>query len=345
MKNNIYRLPPEWEKHEATWLVWPQNSNDWPGKFSPIKWVYAEIVKNICESELVRIVVDSEKVENMVKSILGRADICLDNVEFIIAATDRSWIRDSGPFFVFDEYQNVKMLDFGFNAWAKYSNWHEDNKVPSKIARFLNLPSASKQDVILEGGGIDVNGKGTLITTKQCLLNENKQVRNPGFKKKDYEELFKKYFEITNVLWLGEGIYGDDTNGHVDDLCRFVNPKTVVICEEKNQSDDNYYPLNENIERLEDMKLQDGSRVEVITIPMPMPRYFDSCRLPASYANFYIANEIVLVPTFNDANDYKALGILSELFSEKRVVGINCTDLIWGLGGIHCLTKEQPVLL
>ncbi len=335
-------LPSEWEKHEATWLVWPQNSKDWPGKFSAIKWVYVEIVKYLSESEIVRIIVDSENVEKQVKKTLSRSGIDLDNVEFLICRTNRSWIRDSGPFFVFDKEGRLGILDFSFNAWAKYSNWQYDNKVPLKVADFLGLKCESKKGLVLEGGGLDVNGKGTLITTEQCLLNKSTQVRNKDFEKKNYEELFIKYFGVTNVLWLKEGISGDDTNGHVDDLCRFVNPKTVVICEEKNKEDENYSVLRENRERLQSMKLEDGSNIEVVEIPMPSPRSFEGFRLPASYANFYISNELVLVPTFNDSNDYKAMGIVAELFPKRKVVGINCTDLIWGFGGIHCLTKEQP---
>ena len=335
-------FPPEWKKHDATWLIWPQNANDWPGKFSTIKWVYAEIVKYLSVSETVRIIVDSETVKVQAEKTLVRTKVDFDNIEFLICKTNRSWIRDSGPFFVFDEKQKIKILDFGFNAWGKYPNWQHDNEVTSKISEYLLLPIENKQKIIFEGGSIDVNGVGTLITTEQCLLSENKQVRNQGFKKKDYEELFRKYFGVTNVLWLGDGIAGDDTNGHVDDLCRFVNPSTVVICEEKNEKDENFYPLKENEERLQSMKIENGSKLEVIPIPMPKARYFEGFRLPASYANFYIANNVVLVPMFNDPNDYRAIGIFSELFSQREVVGINSTDLIWGFGAIHCLTKEQP---
>lgn len=341
MNNNNYKLAPEWSNHEATWLVWPQNSKDWPGKFLAVKWVYAEIVRCLSKSEIVRIIVDSETVKTQAKKTLIRSRIDIDNVEFLICKSDRSWIRDSGPFFVFDKDSKISMLDFKFNAWAKYSNWKEDNKLPSKIAEFLHFQIRSVDDIVLEGGSIDLNGKGTLITTEQCLLSKNFQIRNEDLEKEDYENLFRKYFGVSNVLWLGEGIAGDDTNGHVDDLCRFVSPETVVVCEEKNKNDENYHPLNENFEKLQSMKLENGSNVEVISIPLPSPRYFEGIRLPASYANFYIANELVLVPTFNDPNDYTALGVLSELFPKRKVVGINCTDLIWGFGAIHCLTKEQ----
>lgn len=342
MNNIDYRLAPEWGKHEATWLVWPQNSKDWPGKFSAIKWIYIEIVKYLSESEIVRIIVNSKKIEERVRKDLNRSKVNTKKVQFVIAKTDRSWIRDSGPFFVFDEAQKVKIIDFGFNSWAKYSDWQHDNKVPKKISEYLRLPIENKQEVVLEGGSLDVNGTGALITTEQCLLSENKQVRNEGLKKKDYEELFRECFGVTNVLWLGEGIAGDDTNGHVDDLCRFVSSSTVVVCEEKNENDENFYPIKENKERLQSMRLEDGSKLEVVALPMPEARYFEGFRLPASYTNFYIANNVVLVPTFNDPNDYKTIGVLSEFFPERKVVGINCSDLIWGFGAIHCLTKEQP---
>ncbi len=341
-----YRLPPEWEPHEATWLVWPQNSNDWPGKFGSIKWVYSEIIKNLVPSERIRILVDSEKVRESAEFTLNKSGIYSDQIEFYIIKTDRSWIRDSGSMFVTKDGVPI-ILNFKFNGWAKYKNWEYDNKVPSEISSALGMSKLDltdgENDLILEGGSIDTNGSGTLITTAQCLLNNQTQVRNFGFQRKDYEELFRKYFGIENVLWLGDGIAGDDTNGHVDDLCRFVNRSVVVLSVEDNADDINYVPLKENLERISGMRLEDGFRIEVVKLPMPSPIYFDNERLPASYANFYIANSIVLVPTFNDAKDKYALGIISELFPDRIVVGINSTDLIWGLGAIHCMTKEQPL--
>lgn len=343
MKLNKLTLPAEWEEHEATWIVWPQNCDDWPGKFSTVKWFYCEMVRYLSLSETVRIIAGSEKVKKDAVAILTKSHIDLKNVEFLICPSDRSWIRDSGPFFVFDEKGNLNLVDFGFNAWAKYSNWENDNKIPSVISSHFSYSSLKEHGVNLEGGSIDINGSGTLITTTQCLLNKDKQVRNEGFEKEDYEKLFQKYFGISNTLWLGDGIAGDDTNGHVDDFCRFVNSKTVVLCNEDDPEDENYMPLNENREIVSDMKLEDGSKLEVVLLPLPRPRYFDGFRLPASYANFYISNKYVLVPTFNDTSDIKALGILGELFPDRCVVGISCTDVIWGFGGIHCLTREQAL--
>jgi len=342
----IPRLPPEWEPHEATWLVWPQNSNDWPGKFGSIKWVYSEIIKNLVHYEKLRILVDSEKVKKSAEFTLNKPGIYSDQIEFYIIKTDRSWIRDSGPMFVTKDRVPI-ILNFRFNAWAKYKNWEYDNKVPSGISSVLGVSKLDLADggngLVLEGGSIDVNGSGTLITTAQCLLNNQTQVRNTGFQRKDYEELFRRNFGIKNILWLGKGIEGDDTNGHVDNLCRFVNRSTVALCVEDNADDINYVPLKENLDRISGMRLENGSGIDVVKLPMPSPVYFDNDRLPASYANFYIANSVVLVPTYNDPEDKHALGIISELFPDRRVVGINCIDLIWGLGAIHCLTKEQPL--
>ncbi|HSG31345.1 MAG TPA: agmatine deiminase family protein [Thermodesulfobacteriota bacterium] len=338
------RLPAEWEKHEATWLAWPKRREDWPGKYSSIKWVYADIIKAISYSETLNLIVDSEQAEQKVRAILKKSSVDLNRIKFYHINTDRSWIRDYGPFFV--RLQNkINALSFKFNGWAKYSQWKNDNKVASHITSNLNIESIRAEyynkEIILEGGSIDVNGKGTLITTRQCLLSSSKQVRNRGLSKEDYEQIFNNYFGITNTIWLNEGIAGDDTNGHIDDICRFVNTDTVVACHESNPDDTNYKYLKENLEILGESRLEDGSKINVIKLPMPEPKYFDGYRLPASYANFYITNKCVLVPTYNDTNDYKALGILGELFSDRKVIGINCVDLIWGLGAIHCMTKEQ----
>ena len=239
------------------------------------------------------------------------------------------------------------MLDFGFNGWAKYHDWENDDLVPGFIAETLGIdllsPNHLGKKIVLEGGSIDVNGKGSLITTEQCLLSVDKQARNPSFEKKDYEEIFSEYLGATNVLWLSAGIEGDDTNGHVDDICRFIDPSTVVLSLEDSSEDPNCSPLRENLEILQDLRLEDGGKIEVVLLPMPSPLFFDSERLPATYANFYISNEKVLVPTYNDPKDREALGILSELFPAKRVVGIDCVDLAWGFGAIHCMTKEEPV--
>ncbi|MCA2004889.1 MAG: agmatine deiminase family protein [Ignavibacterium sp.] len=342
---NLYRLPAEWEKHEATWIGWPANKEDWPGKFTPIPWVYGEIVRYISREEKVRIIVSSKAHQQKALNVLKSVDANLDNIEFYFLKTDRNWLRDAGPQFVKDEKGNTILIQFKFNAWAKYDNYKLDAKIPKMISEKLKLKRVVAEhkgkEVVLEGGSIDYNGTGTIITTEECLMDDEVQVRNPGFTKKDYEEVFRKYLGVNNVIWLGKGIAGDDTHGHVDDITRFVNRNTIVTVIETKANDPNYIPLMENRERLEDAVLEDDSSPEIVEIPMPSPVYFKGQRLPASYANFYISNYAVLVPTFNDPNDRIALGILSELFEDRPVIGIHAVDLVWGLGTLHCLTHEQ----
>lgn len=342
-----YRMPAEFEKHEATILAWPHNPEDWPGKFSPINWVYTEIVKNIVPYERVRLILKSEEQKKRVIGMLRKAHVDLTQIDLLVFDTDRSWMRDSAPAFVKDTKGKVKAIHFMFNGWAKYENWKKDYYLPEFLTQSTNkkLVEAKhrKQHVVLEGGSIDINGKGTLITTEECLMDDKVQVRNPGFTKDDYAEVFKKYLGISNIIWLNKGIAGDDTHGHVDDLCRFVNSKTFLIVKEDNPKDANYFNLNENIEILQDARLENGKKPEIITLPMPSPIVFDGMRLPASYANFYITNGSVLVPTFNDENDRKALGIISECFPTRKVIGIHSVDLVWGLGTLHCLAHEEPV--
>ena len=339
-------MPAEWERHKATWIGWPHILSDWPGKFAAIPWVFGEIVRRISAGESVRILAESNH-EAKARKLLKRIGVDFAAIEFFRIPTDRGWTRDSGPIFarsVIDPRSAI--LRFRFNGWGKYPNWKKDARVPERAAMKLRMPlvdvKQNDKPVTLEGGSIDVNGNGSLLTTEECLLDPKVQVRNPGFTKKDYEEVFATYLGIRNVVWLGKGIAGDDTHGHVDDLCRFVNGDTVVLCSEKKSGDPNYRPLQENRERLEGMRLENGSRVNVVSLPMPDPLIFDRQRLPASYANFYIANAEVLVPTFNDSNDRVALGILSELFTDRPVIGIHAVDLVWGLGTIHCLTQQQP---
>ena len=340
-----YRLPAEWERHAATWLGWPHNRSDWPGKFAPIPWVYAEIVRRISAGEQTRIVIESKEHEKQTCAVLKSANVDLSNVEFYIVKTDRGWTRDSGPQFVKNR-EGVAQVNFRFNGWAKYPDYKKDRKLPAFISKKLGLnsfvPEHDERHVVLEGGSIDYNGKGTLVTTEECLLDEKTQTRNPGFTKADYEKVFHDYLGVTNVLWLGKGIAGDDTHGHVDDLCRFVNESTLLLVEEKNPSDDNYRTLADNRERLHGCRLQDGSKPEVAYLPMPQPVIFKGQRLPASYANFYISNSAVLVPTFDDPNDRIALGIIGELINDRPVIGIHALDLVWGLGTLHCLTHEHP---
>jgi agmatine deiminase len=343
-------MPAEWERHHATWIGWPHNASDWPGRLAPIPWVYAEIVRKLAPGEIVRVLVNSGVHERKARRVLERAGVDLDRVEFFPFPTNRGWTRDFGPLFVRQAggggRPGVAIARFRFNAWAKYPDWKKDDRIPERVADRLDLPLFSarsgEREIVLEGGSIDVNGRGSLLTTEECLLDPVLQVRNPGLSRSALEAALRDYLGATNVLWLGRGIAGDDTHGHVDDVCRFVNSGTVVLCRESDPRDANYRPLAENRERLEGMRLEDGSKLEIVDLPMPAPLSFDGQRLPASYANFYIANAAVLVPTFNDPNDRVALGILAELITDRPVVGVHAVDLVWGLGTIHCLTQQEP---
>lgn len=347
MKNVIgnFRLPAEFEHHEATWLGWPANTEDWPGKFTPIQWVYGEIVRFLSRGEKARIIVQSKVHQAKAFNVLKSVGADLNNIEFYILKTDRNWLRDSGPQFVKNKNGVTELVEFRFNAWAKYDNYKLDAKIPQMIFEKLNLKKTAaihkNREVVLEGGSIDYNGCGTIITTEECLMDPEVQVRNEGFTKKDYEQVFNKYLGATNIIWLDKGITGDDTHGHVDDITRFVNKNTIVTVIEIKANDPNFIPLMENREILEGSVLEDGSSPDIIELPMPSPVIFKGQRLPASYANFYISNYAVLVPTFNDPNDRIALGILSELFNDRLIIGIHAVDLVWGLGTIHCLTHEQ----
>ena len=346
-------MPAEWEPHEATWLAWPHNPTDWPGKLPAIQWVYGEIVRRLAPGETVRILVNTRAHERKVRKLLTRVGVNLKRVEFFHWSTNRGWTRDFGPICVKRDAMRgrgaeVAVVKFQFNGWAKYPDWRKDNTIAERAARRLKLrvfrPAVNGRPLVLEGGALDVNGRGTLLTTEECLLDPMTQVRNPGLRRADFEAALIEDLGVTNVLWLGRGIAGDDTHGHVDDLCRFVGPRRVVLCREKNSRDANYRPLAENWERIAGMRLENGAKIEAIPLPMPAPLYFDGQRLPASYANFYIANAAVLVPTFNDPNDRKALGILAECFPDRPVVGIHAVDLVWGLGTLHCLTQQQPAI-
>jgi agmatine deiminase len=340
-----FHMPAEWDPHEATWLGWPHELTDWPGKFSPIPWAFAEIVRHLSQVERVYLLVENRQAESRVRTILKKSGANLSAVDFFRIPTDRGWMRDSGPICVKNPTGEVAYTHWRFNGWAKYSNHKKDAAVVSaankKLKRRFWQPEHKSRRVVLEGGSIDVNGLGTLLTTEECLLSKT-QERNPGFSREDYAEILKNYFGATNVLWLKNGIAGDDTHGHVDDLTRFVDPTTVVTVVENNPNDANYAPLQENLALLKNMKDQDGHSLRVETLPMPNPVYFDDQRLPASYANFYIANKIVIVPTFNDPNDRVALNTLAKLFPTREVIGIACRDLVLGLGTLHCMTQQQP---
>ncbi|HWR04936.1 MAG TPA: agmatine deiminase family protein [Humidesulfovibrio sp.] len=346
------RLPAEWEPHAATWITWPQNACDWPGKFAPMPWAFAEIIRKIANSEgheRARVLVADESVEKRARGQLKKAHVDMSRVDFFRIPTDRGWMRDCGPCFV-EKDGKVAISGFDFDAWSKYPEYQLDALVPPTIAKLLDLeflPAMfGERLVVFEGGAIDINGRGTLVTTEECCLDPSVQVRNPGFTHVDYEAVFASAMGAGNTIWLRNGIKGDDTHGHVDDFCRFTDARTLVLCEEKNPADENHAILEENREILEGAKLEDGTRPQVVRLPMPAPLWFDGLRLPASYANFLITNTAVLVPTFNDPNDRLALGILSECFSGKNgrpVIGIHAVDLVWGLGTIHCLTRQEPL--
>jgi agmatine deiminase len=331
-------MPAEWEPHASTWIAWPHRLSDWPGKFANIPWVYAEIVRVLSHHERVNIIVRDAAMKAKVAAILAKVPCEAKNVQLHVTPTDRSWVRDSGPIFVRNG-KNKLALDWHFNAWAKYDDWRTDDKLPTIIAKKLGIervqPHHKNRRMVLEGGSIDVNGSGLLLTTEECLLSPI-QERNPGFTRDDYEAAFRQFLGIDRVLWLGCGVAGDDTHGHVDDLARFVNAKTMVLVAEQNEADANYQHLRENWDRVT------GMPVTAVKLPMPSPVVFRGQRLPASYANFYIANGVVLVPTFNDPKDRLALGILAELFPDRNVVGIHSVDLVWGLGTLHCMTQQEP---
>ncbi len=338
-------MPAEWERHEATWLGWPHTLTDWPGRIAPIPWVYGEIVRKLDPGERVRILVPEARTEARARAVLKKVGADIGRVDFFRWPSDRGWTRDKGPIFVRRGRERA-VAGFRFNAWAKYPDWKKDAQTSRRAAKALGLPLRPVEhrgrEVVLEGGAIDVNGRGSLLTTEECLLDPAVQVRNPGFTRADYEAVLRDALGATNVVWLGRGIAGDDTHGHVDDLARFVGARTIVLCREKDPRDPNYAALEENRERLEGARLEDGSRPQVVFLPMPLPLVFNGQRLPASYANFYLANAAVIVPTFNDPADREALGILSELVTDRPVVGVHAVDLVWGLGTLHCLTQQQP---
>lgn len=341
-----YRMPAEWASRRATWLAWPARKSDWPGKFTPIRWVYTEIVRHLTRCERVRLLVAGPEAEAEARNALSRGGADLSRVDFHAWPTDRGWLRDSGPIFVTAPGGRLAVTDWHFNAWAKYDDWRLDDELPGKAASLLGLPSwrpeADGRRIVLEGGSIDANGEGLLLTTEECLLSDV-QARNPGLPRAELERILGAYLGVTKVLWLNRGIAGDDTHGHVDDLARFVGPRTVVTVVETNPADENYLPLQENLERLRGMTDTDGRPLEVVPLPMPEPVVFRRQRLPASYANFYIAADRVLVPTFNDPADRVALGVLAELFPGRSVVGIHSVDLVWGLGTLHCMTQQEPM--
>jgi agmatine deiminase len=329
-----FRMPAEWEPHEATWIAWPHNREDWPGRFAPIPWVYGEIVRKLAAVERVRILIADAVEEQSARRILNKIGANLGAVEFFACPTDRVWTRDYGPLFVRNREGEVAVTNWRFNGWAKYDDWKKDDAIPGQIARCLKMRQW-RPGLVLEGGSIDVNGRGFLLTTEECLLSPI-QARNPELTRPQIECALRDYLGVQEIIWLRNGIAGDDTHGHIDDLARFVSPDTVVIAAENNRSDPNFEPLRENLALLRKQPLR------VVKLPMPRPVIFAGQRLPASYANFYIANKLVLVPTFNDPNDRVALSTLARLFPDREVTGIHATELVWGLGTLHCMTQQQP---
>ncbi len=356
-----YRMPAEWAPHAATWIAWPHNPEDWPNKFQPIPWVYAEIVRHLARTENVHILVNDLAAGRRATAILKRGGANLARVHFHRWETDRVWLRDSGPIFVRDAHGKRAITNWKFNAWAKYDNWHHDDKIPHRVAKLYGMeeirpevpPAGARTKphrIVLEGGSIDVNGTGLLLTTEECLLSEVQQ-RNPGLgdeaaTRQTLERAFRDYLGIEHTIWLNRGCAGDDTHGHVDDIARFVAEDTILTCVEPNTADENHLPLAENLDRLHAARGLQGKPLHIplriLELPMPAPVVFEGQRLPASYANFYIANGLVLVPTFNDPNDRHALNIIAGCFPTREVVGIHAVDLVWGLGTLHCLSQQEP---
>jgi agmatine deiminase len=345
-----YRFPAEWEPHAATWLAWPENRRDWPGKIAPTRWAFCEFVRALTGpgEEHVNLIVQSAAIESNARRDLARAGVDLEQVTFFRIPTDRNWCRDAGPIFLKqgDKADKPVIADFAFNAWAKYKNFARDDRIAPKAARLIGAevvtPRAGGKRFVLEGGAIDVNGVGTLLTTAECLLDHTAQPRNAHLSQPDMEAVLREWLGIEHIIYLPKGIVGDDTGGHIDDLARFVNPHTIVVCEERDEADPNFAPTRQAAEALATARLQDGSKPTLAALPMPRPLSFDGVRLPASYANFYIANAAVLVPTFNDPADRIALGLLAELMPTRDVIGIHAVDLVWGFGTLHCLSQQQP---
>ena len=353
-------MPAEWESHAATWLAWPHHEGDWPGKFEPVPWVFAEIVRHLARHERVELIVNNAAAGRKARKVLERADALSGNVRFHHWPTNRIWLRDSGCIFLnakppgvagqdsrgrLSPHQDDLALKFRFNAWAKYSNWRYDEKIGTlmaKSARYDEIrPLSLGTRIVLEGGSIDVNGAGSVLTTEECLLSKD-QCRNPHMGRVHYEKAFADYLGAPHTIWLGRGIIGDDTHGHVDDLSRFINKTTVVTMVEPDSRDANHAPLRANLRRLQEARDQDGRQLNIVEIPMPQPVVFEGRRLPASYANFYIANQLVLAPVFNRPNDRIALDTLAHLFPSREIVPIYSGDFIWGLGAMHCMTQQQP---
>jgi agmatine deiminase len=337
-------MPAEWEPHRGTWLSWPHKEASWPGKFGPVPGIFARMVRHLADGEEVHINVAGPAMEQEVRRLLADQGAGSGNVFFHYNPTNDAWCRDHGPIFLQRDVAGVReqaVVDWTFNAWGgKYPPYDLDDVIPARIASEYGLPVFSP-GIVMEGGSIDVNGRGTLLTTEACLLNPN---RNPTLDRQAIEGYLRAYFGVSHILWLGDGIAGDDTDGHVDDLTRFVDPRTVVTVVEDDPGDENYEPLQANLERLRGMRDQDGRPLRVVPLPMPRALYHEGQRLPASYANFYVANGLVLLPTYDPERDDEARTALQSCFPDREVVGIDCTDLVWGLGACHCVSQQWPSL-
>lgn len=339
------RMPAEWERHEATWIAWPHHAPDWPGKVAPIPWVYAEIVRVLHNYERVEILCHNEKVREQAYRALNAHGVAKSGYRLHLAANDRVWLRDSGPTGVQLDDGSIELVHWGFNGWAKYDNYSDDVDVGREIQKITGLSrlEAVRPDngerFVLEGGGIDCDGSGMLLVTEEWLLSDV-QVRNPGMGREAYERAFAEYLGVNQTIWLGEGCVGDDTHGHIDDIARFLSPGVIALAYEEDENDENHARSVVNLRRLHLMAMD--FPLEIVQLPFPRRVIMNGERLPASYANFYIANGVVIVPTFNDRNDRRALDILADYFPGRDVVGIHAVDLVWGLGTLHCLTQQQP---
>ena len=349
---NEFRMPAEWEPQKSVWISWPHNKNDWPGMFEKIPNVVGKIIKYLANHQRIDLLVNTNKIMYEARKKLKRTGCKLSNIKFHKIKTDRLWLRDSGPIFLINKITRKKiMLNFEFTAWSKYKNFRNDNKINYQISKYLNIKSIlpkkinSKkfEKVVMEGGAFDTNGSGSILLTKECLLS-SKQERNKGFKKSDYESLFSKYLNTKNFIWLNKGIVGDDTHGHIDDIARFVSKTTIMIADENNKSDKNYKSLKENIKILRKSYDENGKKFKIIKIPMPSPIFIKKTRVPASYLNFFISNKTVLVPIFNVKEDKKVLKIFRKFFTKRKVIAVDCSDLIWGFGAIHCMTQQEPII-
>ena len=342
--NSLFRMPAEWEKQQSTLIGWPNNKNDWPGKFKNIPRIFAKIISKITKSQEVNLLIKNNKSKSVIKKLLKENNTNIHKIKFIICKTDRVWMRDTGPIFIKDKKNQNILLNWKFNGWAKYKNYNADDKVNLRIKNYYKgdfiSPKFNKKSIVLEGGSIDVNGEGLLMTTKECLLSKTQQ-RNSFLKMKDYNRIFQKFFGAQKVIWLNKGIEGDDTHGHVDDIARFVTANKVFLAYEKNKKDKNYKTLHENLKILEKTEIN-SKKIKIKKIPMPRPIYINKVRVPASYLNFYILNKFVLLPTFNDPKDKIVIKIFKKEFKNRKIIPINCSELIWGFGAIHCLTQPEP---